>query len=123
MTDYTLIDYLSLYDEPRREPVQSQEQTKAVTVREEMLPELSFKVNPAFAGITTISDIPQPHTLPRNYKSFSEEGFLGNDTCYKVISYITQNAGAIPPKLYTDRTLQKEITSHPLLDKLDQPNP
>ena len=89
-------------------------QTKTIESRES-------KVNPAYMALTTISDVPQPHTLPRNYKSYATEGFE-NDTVYKCLTYITQNAGAIPPTLYTDRTLQKKIGSHPLLDKLEKPN-
>ena len=89
-------------------------ETKTPAPREE-------KVNPAYAALTTFSDIPQPHTLPRNYKAYATEGFE-NDTVFKCLTYITQNAGAIPPVLYTDRKKQTKIDSHPLLDKLEKPN-
>lgn len=81
------------------------------------------KVNPAYAGIITISDQPKPVTMPKNYKSYAKEGYRGNDTVYKCISYIARNGAAIPPILYKDRTRQKIISSHPLLEKLDTPNP
>lgn len=79
------------------------------------------KVNPVYQGMITYANTPQPFTMPKNYKAFSKEGYA-NDTVYKCVRYIAGNGAAIPPKLYTDRTKQKEITSHPLLDRLDRPN-
>src|SRR5579859_3453047 len=80
------------------------------------------KANPAFAGIVSYSDLPQPHSMPKNYRSYAQEGYRGCDTLYKCINYIITNGAAIPPILYTDDTKQKEIPSHPLLDKLKRPN-
>lgn len=80
------------------------------------------KVNPAYSGLTLMSDVPMPRQMSRNVKAFVEEGFAMDNTFYKAVTYITQNAAAIPPKLYTDTTLQNEIKSHALLDKLAKPN-
>lgn len=80
------------------------------------------KVNPAFAGLTLMSNTPTPISMPRNYKNYIQEGYRGEPTTYKCVNYITTNGGAIPPKLYTDRTMQKTIDKHSLLDKLDRPN-
>lgn len=80
------------------------------------------KVNPAYSGLTLMSDVPMPRQMSRNVKAFVEEGFAMDNTFYKAVTYITQNAAAIPPKLYTDATRQDEIKSHPLLDKLAKPN-
>ena len=79
------------------------------------------KINPAYAGMISYMDAPQTLQTPRNYKSFAKEGY-GNDTVYKCVSYISRNGAAIPPKLYTDATMQTEITNHPLLNKLKAPN-
>src|SRR6266550_1557670 len=79
------------------------------------------KVNPAYQGLISYSQSAQLMQMPRNYKSFTKEGFT-NDTVFKCVSYISRNGAAIPPKLYTDKTRQKEIEKHPLLDKLDSPN-
>jgi len=83
------------------------------------------KANPAYAGLSTgFSDLPSAITMPRNYKAFAKEGYGGSDTVYKVIRYISTNGAAIPPKLYTDDTREKEIpASHPLLQRLKKPNP
>jgi len=80
------------------------------------------KVNPAFAGMTIMSSTPTAVSMPRNYKNYITEGYRGEPTTYKCVNYITTNGSAIPPKLYTDRTMQKTIDQHPLLDKLDRPN-
>lgn len=85
--------------------------------------DMQAKVNPAFQGMTIFADMIQPHTMPRNTKTYVEEGYAGNDTIFKAINYLAQNGAAIPPKLYTDRTMQTEIENHPLLDRLAQPNP
>ena len=80
------------------------------------------KANPAFAGVTMFNDVPQPHTMPRNYKNYADEGYATNDSVFKCVSYIVTNGAAIPPKLYTDATRETEIKNHPLLDKLAHPN-
>lgn len=80
------------------------------------------KVNPAWQGAISYSDLPQPTRMLRNYKGYVKEGYKQVDTLYKCVSYIARNGAAIEPKLYTDRTCQKEIEKHPLLDKLRKPN-
>lgn len=80
------------------------------------------KANPAYAGMTVVADMTMPRSMPRNYRSYAREGYAVNDSLFKCVNYIIQNGAAIPPKLYTDRTKQKEIEHHPLLDKLAQPN-
>jgi HK97 family phage portal protein len=81
------------------------------------------KSNPAYTSLVTFAGLPQPHMMPKNFKTYAIEGYRGNDTLYKVINYIITNGAAIPPKLYTDDSMQKEIEKHPLLDKLKRPNP
>ena len=81
----------------------------------------SIKVNPAYQGMVAYSDLPQAKRMEDNYKAYAREGYR-NDTVYKCIRYIAFNGAAIPPKLYTDRTMQKEIEDHELLDRLNSPN-
>lgn len=80
------------------------------------------KSNPAFAGATIFNDVPQPHTMPKNYRNYADQGYATNDSVYKCVSYIVINGAAIPPKLYSDATKETEIKSHPLLDRLARPN-
>jgi HK97 family phage portal protein len=81
------------------------------------------KANPIYQGMTMIDGMTQPRSMPRNYKSYSREGYGGNDTLYKVINYAITNGAAIPPVLFTDKTMSKRIEKHPILDKLERPNP
>jgi len=81
------------------------------------------KVNPAMQGYTVVSDMPQASRMYSNYAAYAKEGYRGSDSVYKCISYIARNGAAISPKLYTDASKQEEIESHPLLDKLNSPNP
>lgn len=80
------------------------------------------KANPAFAGVTIINDVPQPHSMPRNYRSYADQGYAANDSVFKCVNYIAANGAAIPPRLYTDATMETEIPAHPLLDRLARPN-
>lgn len=98
----------------------SQKQARVLHRRMERYQE--EKANPMYTGMTAFADMPEARTMPKNYKNYSDEGYGQNDTLYKVVTYGMQNGAAIPPKLFTDRTMQTEIKSHPLLDKLDRPN-
>lgn len=61
--------------------------------------------------------------MPLNFKGYAKEGYRRNDTAHKCISYIARNGAEIEWGLYTDKTREKEITSHPLLDAFEAPNP
>lgn len=98
------------------------QQRPANVTRQQPAP-VAEKSNPALASITMFNDVPQPHTMPRNYKNYADEGYATNDSVYKCVSYIITNGAAIPPKLFTDANRETEIKSHPLLDKLAHPNP
>jgi HK97 family phage portal protein len=79
------------------------------------------KANPLYAG-TVMYSSPQSQSMERSTRAYIKEGFRADATFYKTVRYIIENGAAIPPKLYTDRTREKEIESHPLLDKLESPN-
>ena len=81
------------------------------------------KSNPNMAGVVVYSEHPIPMSPPRKTKDYVKQSYSEDDSLYKCIKYLAGNGAAIPPKLYTDKTMQKEITDHPLLEKLDSPNP
>ena len=81
------------------------------------------KSNPALAATIIYNDTPIPFSPPRKTRDYVKEAYQTDDVTYKCIKYLAGNGAAIPPKLYTDRTMQKEITDHPLLEKLENPNP
>ncbi len=63
----------------------------------------------------------QPIGMPRNYAGFAKDGYRKNGTVYNCINKIAGTASGIKWKLYTDSTMKKEITSHPLLDLWKRP--
>lgn len=91
-------------------------------------PHMQQKVNPMLSGFTVIDGMTQPRTMGRNYKNYIREGYGQSDTLFKVCNYAMMNGAAIPPVLYTDKSQITKpngarIEKHPLLDKLESPNP
>ena len=62
----------------------------------------------------------QPVWSPRDYASFSREGFTQNPVVYRCVRMIAEAAAAVPLDLFDGGKL---IESHPLLDLLNTPNP
>src|SRR5438045_3729020 len=62
-----------------------------------------------------------PERISNDFKSYAKEGYRRNDTVHKCISYIARNGAGIKWGLYTDKTLQKEIDGHELLDRWTTP--
>jgi HK97 family phage portal protein len=65
----------------------------------------------------------QPIFSNRDFRTFVSDGYRRCATVYNCINKITAAAAGIKWKLYTDDTLSREITSHPLLDLWKKPNP
>lgn len=65
----------------------------------------------------------QPVYTPKNYGSFVREGYRKNPTVYACINKISSAAAGIRWKLYTDKSMEREIETHPLLDLWNAPNP
>lgn len=67
----------------------------------------------------------QPQTSPRNYVSFSKEGYQKNVIAFRAISGIANAASGIQWTLFSKRgeAMPTEITDHPLLTLLKRPNP
>jgi HK97 family phage portal protein len=65
----------------------------------------------------------QPIWSDRNYASFVKEAYKKCGPVYACINKIAGAAASIKWKLYTDRTMSREIESHPLLDLWRHPNP
>lgn len=80
------------------------------------------KTNPEWNNLSVYSDVPQAIRMSNNFKTYCKEGYKNSDTLYKCISYLIRNAAAIPPVLYTDEGMTKQIKKHAILDKLNRPN-
>lgn len=61
---------------------------------------------------------------PRNYLSFTKEGYEKNVTVYRCINMIAKACAGIEWELYSKRPgMDQEIENHPIIDLLKRPNP
>lgn len=67
------------------------------------------------------SQVGRPSWTPRRYDTLAEEGFRKNVVAYHCVTLVARAAAAIPWLLYEEGG--QEITAHPLLDLLRNPNP
>lgn len=66
----------------------------------------------------------QPRFTPRQYDRLAEEGYQKNVIAYRCIRLISQNAAAVPWRLYKGRGAdRRRLEEHPLLALLHRPNP
>ncbi len=75
-----------------------------------------FRAQPLVA----LQTVGQVQWTPRNYASFAKEGFAGNAIAYRCVRMIAEAASSIPLLLYKQ---DQELTRHPFLGLLKQPNP
>ena len=62
----------------------------------------------------------RPQWTPRNYAALAKEGFASNAIGYRAVRMIAEAAGSLPWLLYEG---EAEVSEHPLLKLLRQPNP
>lgn len=62
----------------------------------------------------------QPRFTPRQYDRLADEGYQKNVIAYRCIRLISQNAAAVPWRLFKNG---EQLQDHPLLTLLRQPNP
>lgn len=62
--------------------------------------------------------------MERDYKAFATEAYMKNVIAHRSIDIIAQGAASVPFRLYVgDGKNKKELTSHPMLTLLKNPNP
>lgn len=81
------------------------------------------KSDPTYGVAMQFFNPGQPIFSEKSYRAFVSEGYRRCGTVYNCINKIAGAAAGIKWKLYTDRTMNREITSHPLLDLWNNPNP
>ncbi len=84
--------------------------------------DLQVKSDPTYQVSTQFISPGQPIWSDRNYASFVKEGYKKCGSVYACVNKIAGAASSIKWKLYTDRTMSREIESHPLLDLWRRPN-
>ncbi len=70
--------------------------------------------------LVSLYSVGQPYWAPRNYSHFAKSGFSGNAIAYRSVRMIAEAAASVPLLLYQGST---ELTAHPFLELLRQPNP
>ncbi len=75
----------------------------------------------AAGSIIAYTQAGSPRWTPRRYDALADEGFAKNVIAWRCITEVARACASIPFTLYDDHG--DEITSHPLLDLLLQPNP
>src|SRR5437764_412505 len=86
------------------------------------LQNLQTKSDPTYQISTQFISPGQPIWSDRSYASFVKEGYKKCGSVYACVNKIAGAASSIKWKLYTDRTMTREIESHPLLDLWKRPN-
>lgn len=84
--------------------------------------DLQIKSDPTYQVSSQFISPGQPIWSDRNYASYVKEGYKKCGAVYACINKIAGSAASIKWKLYTDRTMSREIESHPLLDLWQHPN-
>ncbi len=70
--------------------------------------------------LVSLYNVGQPYWAPRNYGQFARAGFSGNAVAYRCVRMIAEAAASVPLLLYKGPA---ELTAHPFLDLMRQPNP
>lgn len=95
--------------------------------KENILTRFLNRKESASRTVSTIRQIGTPISSPANYQSFSQKGYQANAMVYVCINKIAQAVGGVEWCLYTkkkdDKGKRKEITDHPLINLIQQPNP
>lgn len=79
-------------------------------------------IDPNYGTSLQIISPGQPVWTPKNYANFVKEGYRRTPVVYSCINKISTTASGIQWKLYTDRTMKREIEQHALLDLWRKPN-
>ena len=70
--------------------------------------------------LLSLYSLGRPKWTDRNYAALAREGFEKNAIVYRAVRMVAEAAASVPWLMFEGR---QEITSHPLLDLLQMPNP
>lgn len=85
--------------------------------------EPSFEAKASAAGVAiSASYVGQPVWPTRDFRHFSEDGYMRNSISFRCIEIIAQSGASVNIDLF-DKKGKKEIEDHPLLDLLRRPSP
>src|SRR6266568_3661354 len=81
------------------------------------------KADPNVAYVVSQQGVAAPAMMPRNMRSYIQEGYRSSKTVFRVVGHIARAAAGIKWKHYTDESKKREITTSPLLDLWKNPAP
>ncbi len=81
------------------------------------------KADPNVAYVVAQQGVAAPAQMPRNMRSYIQEGYRSSKTVFRVVGHIARAAAGIKWKHYTDESKKREITTSPLLDLWKNPAP
>lgn len=75
--------------------------------------------------VLVMNQVGTPQSSPKNYEAFSKEAFQANVIAFQAITKVSRACSGIKWTLYSKRKGGEptEITEHPLLNLMQQPNP
>jgi HK97 family phage portal protein len=73
----------------------------------------------ATSTLFAVHNTGQPVWSPRDYAAFAREGYARNPVVYRAVRMIAEGAASVPVRLFENGA---EVSDHPLLDLLAQPN-
>lgn len=74
----------------------------------------------ATAALVALHQVGLPQWTPRSYESLAREGFASNAVGYRAVRMIAEAAASLPWLVYEGL---REVSDHPLLGLMAQPNP
>src|SRR6266699_2423145 len=80
------------------------------------------KADPNVAYVVAQQGVAAPAQMPRNMRSYIQEGYRSSKTVFRVVGHIARAGSGIKWKQYTDDTKKREITTSPLLDLWNRPS-
>src|SRR6266704_41370 len=81
------------------------------------------KADPNVAYVVAQQGVAAPAQMPRNMRSYIQEGYRSSKTVFRVVGHIARAAAGIKWKHYTDESKKREITTSPLLELWKNPAP
>lgn len=103
---------------PQEPPVK-----RATTRQKQVRQVVEAKSDPAYDTTVQFFNVGQPRYSTKDFGSFAREAYKLDSTSYKCINLVARTAAGIRWKFYTDETMKREVSDHPMVALWNKPNP
>lgn len=100
---------------------QQQVKQRATRQKQTVAP-IEQKSDPNFDTSVQFFNVGEPRYSTKDFGSFAREAYKSNSTAYKCINMVSRTAAGIRWKFFTDETMKREITDHPMIKLWNKPN-